>query len=203
MPTHQGNSLLPIRPNKEGDLMSNSRLVKISKYLSKYLRHQPEEIGLKLAPGGWVAVDKLLSACAKYQFPISSAELQEVVETSDKKRFSFDSTGTKIRANQGHSVEVDLQLEPVVPPNVLYHGTGHRAVESILNTGLSKMSRHHVHLSQDTAIARTVGTRHGHSVIFSVDAAAMYQAGYKFYCSANEVWLVDRVPPEYLQQIGT
>ncbi len=181
--------------------MNNSRLVKISKYLSKHLRHQPERIGMKLAPGGWVSVDELLAACKKHSFPINRAELNEVVASNDKKRFSFDSTGILIRANQGHSVEVDLQLEPTVPPDVLYHGTGHRAVEAILREGLCKMSRHHVHLSSDMATAQKVGARHGRPVVFTVDAAAMHEDGYTFYCSENGVWLVERVPPEYLQQI--
>lgn len=181
--------------------MNNSRLVKISKYLSKHLRHQPDRIGIKLAPGGWVSVDELLAACKKHSFPINHAELNEVVASNDKKRFSFDSTGTLIRANQGHSVEVDLQLEPTIPPDVLYHGTGHGAVEAILREGLCKMSRHHVHLSKDIATAKTVGARHGRPVVFAVDAAAMHEAGYTFYCSENGVWLVDSVPPEYLNQI--
>jgi putative RNA 2'-phosphotransferase len=181
--------------------MSNSRLTKISKYLSKYLRHTPEDIGIKLAPGGWVAIDELLIACAKHKFPITHQELQAVVESNDKKRFSFDSTGNLIRANQGHSTEVDLQLESTIPPNILYHGTGHKSVASIMENGLSKMSRHHVHLSSDIATATTVGARHGKPVVLIVDAAAMYQAGYVFYCSDNGVWLVDHVPPEYLNQI--
>ena len=180
--------------------MNNYRLVKISKYLSKHLRHQPERLGLKLAPGGWVAVDELLSACAKSYFPISRNELNEVVEKNDKKRFSFDSTGTLIRANQGHSVEVDLQLESAVPPDVLYHGTGHGAVELIMQHGLNKMSRHHVHLSQNIETAIKVGSRHGKPVVFVVDAAAMYSSGYTFYCSDNGVWLVDGVPSEFLQK---
>jgi putative RNA 2'-phosphotransferase len=181
--------------------MNNSRLVKISKYLSKHLRHEPERIGLKLAPGGWVSVDELLAACKNHSFPINPAELKEVVANNDKKRFSFDETGSLIRANQGHSVEVDLQLEAVVPPDVLYHGTGHGAVEAILHEGLRKMSRHHVHLSTDITTAKKVGTRHGRPVVFTVDAAAMHEEGYTFYCSENGVWLVDNVPPEYLQQL--
>lgn len=183
--------------------MDNSRLVKISKYLSKHLRHQPERIGIQLAPGGWVSVDELLAACAKNQFSISREELNTVVANNDKQRFSFDTTGTLIRANQGHSVVVDLQLAPVVPPDVLYHGTGHKAVDAILQTGLNKMLRHHVHLSQDITTATAVGARHGKPVVFAVDAAAMYQAGYTFYCSENGVWLVDNVPPEYLQKLAT
>jgi putative RNA 2'-phosphotransferase len=180
--------------------MNNSRLVKISKYLSKHLRHQPERIGITLAAGGWVAVDELLAACKKHSFPINHAELNEVVASNDKKRFSFDATGTLIRANQGHSVEVDLQLEPAIPPDVLYHGTGHGAVEAILSEGLRKMSRHHVHLSSDIPTAQKVGARHGRPIVFAVDAAAMHKAGYTFYCSENGVWLVDHVPHEYLQQ---
>lgn len=181
--------------------MNNSRLVKISKYLSKHLRHEPERIGLKLSPGGWVSVDELLTACKNHSFPINSVELKEVVANNDKKRFSFDATGTLIRANQGHSVEVDLQLEAVVPPDVLYHGTGHGAVEAILREGLRKMSRHHVHLSTDVTTAKKVGMRHGRPVIFTVDAAAMHEEGYTFYCSENGVWLVDNVPPKYLRQL--
>jgi putative RNA 2'-phosphotransferase len=178
--------------------VNDTRLVKISKYLSKHLRHAPDRIGLKLAEGGWIRVDELLDACKKHNFPITPDELNEVVARNDKKRFSFDSTETQIRANQGHSVEIDLQLEPAIPPDVLYHGTGEGAVESILNTGLNKMSRHHVHLSKDINTARTVGKRHGRPVVFAVNAAAMHEAGYTFYCSENGVWLVDMVSPEYL-----
>lgn len=180
-------------------MMSESRVIKISKYLSYHLRHRPDEIGLELAPGGWVPVDELLAAAQKHAFLIHRNELEEVVVRNDKKRFSFDATGTLIRANQGHSVEVDLQLEEAVPPDVLYHGTGHRAVESIMQMGLSKMSRHHVHLSVDMATAKKVGQRHGRPVVFAVNSAAMYGAGYTFYCSNNGVWLVDHVPPGYLQ----
>ena len=180
--------------------MNNSRLVKISKYLSKHLRHQPERIGIQLAPGGWVSVDELLGACKKHAFPINRLELNEVVVNNDKKRFSFDSTGSLIRANQGHSVDVDLQLEPTIPPDVLYHGTGHGAVEAILQEGLRKMSRHHVHLSSDMATARKVGARHGRPEVFIVDAAAMHKAGNTFYCSENGVWLVEYVSPQYLQK---
>ncbi len=180
--------------------MNNSRLVKISKYLSKHLRHQPDRIGIKLAPGGWVSVDELLEACKKHSFPINRIELNEVVANNDKKRFSFDSTGTLIRANQGHSIEVDLQLERTVPPDVLYHGTGHGAVEAILREGLRKMLRHHVHLSKDITTAKRVGERHGRPVVFEVDTRAMHEAGYTFYCSENGVWLVERVSSEYLHK---
>jgi putative RNA 2'-phosphotransferase len=182
--------------------MDATRLTKISKYLSKHLRHQPERLGLSLQPGGWVEVKDLLAACVKNRFPISQEELEQVVEESDKQRFSFDETGEKIRANQGHSTEVDLQLTPVEPPEFLYHGTGDRSVEAILKTGLIKMSRHHVHLSKDTETARRVGMRHGKPAIFIVKAKEMHAAGHIFYCSANGVWLSENVPIEYLEVSG-
>ena len=179
--------------------MNNSRTVKISKYLSRHLRHAPERIGIQLAPGGWVPVSELLAACQKHNFAIQLAELKEVVAENDKQRFSFDETGTRIRANQGHSVEIDLQLKPAVPPDILYHGTGSGAVESILKQGISKMSRHHVHLSADIQTARKVGARHGNPAVFTVDCAAMQRENHTFYCSENNVWLVDFVPPNYLK----
>ncbi|NJK76520.1 MAG: RNA 2'-phosphotransferase [Microcoleus sp. SU_5_6] len=178
--------------------MNDRRLIKISKYLSKHLRHEPDRIGIQLAPGGWVPVSELLDACAKNHFPIHPIELKKVVAENDKQRFSFDETGALIRANQGHSIEIDLQLEPAIPPEILYHGTGKRAVESILKEGIKKMSRHHVHLSIDLQTARKVGARHGTPAIFTVAAAVMYGEGHTFYCSDNGVWLVDFVPPNYL-----
>jgi putative RNA 2'-phosphotransferase len=182
--------------------MDENRLLKISKYLSKHLRHQPQRIGIELAPGGWVKVDELLAACKKADFKISHEELELVVVNNDKKRFSFDESGTLIRANQGHSIEVDLQLEAQIPPNILYHGTGEKSVESILQTGLNKMSRHHVHLSVDIETAKKVGARHGNAVILLVNTTKMYEDGFKFYCSDNGVWLVDNVPPKYLTQMS-
>jgi putative RNA 2'-phosphotransferase len=179
--------------------MDSTRQVKISKFLSKALRHQPERLGLTLAPGGWVKVEELLAACAAQQFPISLAELAAVVAGSDKQRFAFDETHTNIRANQGHSVAVDLQLEPQTPPAVLYHGTSEKSVAAIQQTGLRKMARHHVHLSADRETAHKVGMRHGRPVIFMVNTTAMQLAGFTFYCSDNGVWLVDEVPPQYLE----
>jgi putative RNA 2'-phosphotransferase len=181
--------------------MDARRLVKISKYLSKHLRHEPERLGLELAPGGWVRVEDLLAACARHHFPITREQLEEVVAGNDKRRFAFDPTGTLIRANQGHSTAVDLQLEPAVPPALLYHGTGAQNVEAIRGGGLKKMARHHVHLSIDVPTATKVGARHGRPVVFEVDAAAMHRAGHTFSVSANGVWLTDAVPPEYLRPL--
>ena len=180
--------------------MNDNRLITISKYLSKHLRHEPEKIGLTLEPGGWVGVDVLLTACAKNRMSISRAELEEVVASNSKQRFAFSPDGSKIRANQGHSVEVDLQLAPAVPPKVLYHGTGHRTVAIIQQQGLLKMARHHVHLSPSVETAIAVGKRHGRPIVFVVDAAAMHRNGHVFYCSENGVWLTETVPPNYLHE---
>ena len=181
--------------------MERERLVRVSKYLSKHLRHDPERLGLVLAPGGWVGVEELLDACARKGFHVSREELEEVVARNDKRRFSFDEAGGRIRANQGHSVEVDLQLERREPPPVLYHGTGERSAEAIAAGGLLRMGRHHVHLSPDAETARRVGARHGRPVVFVVDAARMAAVGHEFYLSANGVWLADSVPAEYLRRL--
>lgn len=183
--------------------MDNARLVKLSKYLSKHLRHQPERLGLSLAVGGWVEVDKLLVACQSNNLPLSRAELDEVVASNDKQRFSFDSTRKLIRANQGHSVEVDLQLASATPPPVLYHGTNERSVASIIEHGLLKMARHHVHLSDDIAMARKVGGRRGKPVVIALETKAMIEASHKFYLVANGVWLVERVPPQFIRQAAS
>lgn len=181
--------------------MEPKRLVKISKYLSKHLRHEPERLGLKLEAGGWVAIDVLLAACATHHFPLTVDELAEVVATNDKQRFSFDPSHTRIRANQGHSTAVDLKLEPAVPPDILYHGTPENNMDVILREGLNKMARHHVHLSATVAAAEVVGRRRGLAVVLVVDAAAMSRAGFVFYCSTNGVWLTDHVPPNYLRPL--
>jgi putative RNA 2'-phosphotransferase len=178
--------------------VDQKRLVKTSKYLSRHLRHDPGRLGLTLEPGGWVDVDVLLRACAARSFALTRAELEEVVERNDKRRFSFDPTGTRIRANQGHSVEIDLGLEPASPPAILFHGTGGGNADVIQRDGLSRMGRHHVHLSPDVPTAKRVGARHGKPVVFEVGAARMATDGYAFYVTANGVWLTLEVPPQYL-----
>src|SRR5262249_37625183 len=157
-------------------------------------------LGLTLQPGGWVPVDDLLAASARIGFAISYDELIECIEQGDKKRFSFDDTGDLIRANQGHSVEVDLQREVREPPDVLYHGTVERFLASIMAEGLRKGKRHHVHMSLDVETARKVGTRRGKPLILRIDARAMHVQGFSFFVSANGVWLTDAVPSEYLRR---
>ncbi|WP_373544257.1 RNA 2'-phosphotransferase [Chamaesiphon sp.] len=177
------------------------RYVRISKYLSKHLRHQPERLGLELLPGGWIEVDKLLAAASANGFELSLADLQQVVATNDKQRFAFNDRGDLIRANQGHSIEIDLQLPVQTPPETLYHGTHVQAIAAILVIGLQKMSRHHAHLTTDLNMAFKVGGRRGKSVVLVIDTIAMIADGYHFYRTENDVWLVDEVPPQYLTQL--
>ena len=178
------------------------RLVKISRMIAMHLRHKPEAIGLTLEPGGWVRVEALLEGLARKGFALSRDELELVVMGNDKQRFRFDEGHERIRANQGHSTPVDLQLEPQSPPDTLYHGTNEGAVAAILEAGLQRMSRHHVHLSRDLETARRVGMRRGSVVILTVDAAAMHRAGFVFYRSDNGVWLTDEVPADYIREEG-
>jgi putative RNA 2'-phosphotransferase len=147
-----------------------------------------------------VPVDDLLSAARRHGFPISYDDLVECVETNDKQRFSFDVSGELIRANQGHSVEVDLQLEEREPPEILYHGTVERFLPSILKEGLVRGRRHHVHLSKDVETATKVGARRGKPVILKIDAGRMHRDGQRFFLSANGVWLTDAVLPTYLSR---
>lgn len=182
------------------DEMDERRTVKVSKYLSKHLRHQPERIGLTLDPNGWVEVADLLEATARNGFPITRAELEHVVAANDKQRFTLE--GERLRANQGHTVPVDLDLPPAEPPPFLYHGTVGRALETIRAEGLRPMARHHVHLSPDRETATRVGARRGRPVVLTVDAGAMHRAGHVFRVSANGVWLADSVPPAYLRFPG-
>lgn len=183
-------------------MMDEKRLVKLSKYLSRHLRHQPRALGLTLEPGGWVAVETLLAAMARHGMTISRAELDEIVARNNKQRFAFDAMGERIRASQGHSVAVDLQLAPTAPPDTLYHGTARSVVDAILREGLRKMRRQHVHLSADIDTAVNVGGRHGAPAVLLVDAAAMARDGYLFYRSENGVWLTESVPPRYLRLLA-
>ncbi|MFD0316067.1 RNA 2'-phosphotransferase [Streptomyces flavalbus] len=177
--------------------LDDRRTVKVSKYLSKHLRHQPERIGLTLDEGGWVEIDALLAAASAHGFRVTREELDHVVAHNDKRRFAID--GTRIRASQGHSIEVDLGLPAVTPPPYLYHGTVARHLDAIRAEGLRPMNRHDVHLSADRETATRVGARRGRPVVLSVDAAAMHRDGYEFRVSANGVWLTQAVPARYLR----
>jgi putative RNA 2'-phosphotransferase len=169
-----------------------------SKFLSLVLRHQPETIGVTLDPNGWIEVDVLLEAMDRHGRKLSREDLERLVRESDKQRFALSENGKRIRANQGHSVEVDLALIPQTPPEVLYHGTVDRFLDSILGTGLRKGDRHHVHLSASVETAQKVGERRGKPVILEVLSGDMHRAGHEFFLSNNGVWLVDRVPPPFI-----
>src|SRR6266700_4016053 len=179
--------------------MNDKETVRTSKFLSLVLRHEPERVGLKLGDGGWVGVEELLKAVNGQGMALTLNQLKQVVETSKKKRFAFSEDGRRIRANQGHSVEVDLQYPPQTPPEILYHGTAVRFLDDIRQHGLKKMERHDVHLSAETKLTLQVGGRHGRPVLLTIRAGDMHRAGFVFRCSANGVWLVDHVPPQFIE----
>jgi putative RNA 2'-phosphotransferase len=174
------------------------QLKHISKLMSLVLRHKPETIGLQLDENGWANVQELIQKINESGTAVDAAIINIVVDTNDKKRFAFNEDKTRIRASQGHSIEVELNLKAIQPPDVLYHGTTDRFLESIFTTGLTKQQRQHVHLSELVTTAKAVGSRHGKPVILTINAKAMTVAGFSFYLSDNGVWLVDSVPVEYI-----
>ncbi len=180
-------------------VMSEKSLKKISKMLSLVLRHAPEKIGLVLDEAGWADVEELIQKVNTKGFEVTPAILKEVVETNDKQRFTFNEDGTKIRANQGHSIKIDHGFVAIEPPEILYHGTWEKSLASILANGIEKRKRHHVHLSADIETATKVGRRHGKVVILEVTAQKMQQAGHEFYLSENKVWLTDFVPISFIR----
>ncbi|MBQ1302074.1 MAG: RNA 2'-phosphotransferase [Firmicutes bacterium] len=176
-------------------------LNKTSKFISLILRHRPEVIGIELDEHGWADVGELIAGVAKSR-PFDMEMLEEIVRTVSKQRYSFNEDRTLIRANQGHSIPVDVELEQKEPPEVLYHGTGEKFVSSIDRQGLIPKSRLYVHLSPDEATAQNVGRRHGKPVIYEVMAGEMARDGKAFFLSVNGVWLTKAVPAEYLKKRG-
>ena len=183
-------------PNPKIDIKSRS------KFLSKVLRHQPELVKIKLDTQGWIPVDELLAKIAKHGpgwlQPFDREILEAVVAENDKKRFAFSDDGLLIRANQGHSITIDLGYEAQEPPEILFHGTAHNNIASIKASGIHKGSRHHVHLSPERETATRVGGRHGTPVVLTIRAREMHLAGHLFYCSDNGVWLTDSIPVEFI-----
>lgn len=179
--------------------MASNITTKTSKFLSLVLRHKPETIGMQLDPDGWLEIDALIRNANNVGKSLTLEMLHDVVATNDKQRFSLSDDGLRIRANQGHSIpDINLSLTAVAPPDQLFHGTVEQFLESIRARGLCKRSRNHVHLSSSNETARQVGARRGRPVILTVDANAMHEAGHKFFLSANNVWLTDSVPYEFI-----
>lgn len=168
-------------------------LVEVSKRLSYVLRHRPDAIGITLDPEGWTNIEVLLS-----KINVSRVAFDQVVADNDKKRFTVSEDGVKVRAAQGHSIDVDLKLPDVSPPDVLYHGTAKRFLDTIMEQGLLAMKRHAVHMSLNKETAMATGKRHGDPVVLRIDARRMHEDGFKFQVSDNQVWLTDHVPFEYL-----
>jgi len=179
--------------------MTEKEKVTTSKFMSQVLRHRPEKIGITLDKNGWTNVDALIEGMNKSgRIPVTLDDVKYVVATNDKQRFTFNEDFTKIRANQGHSIPVDVELEETAPPAVLYHGTSTGSLQSILENGIIARRRLYVHLSGDIETAIKVGKRHGKPVVLNIDAVKMYKEGYKFFLSANGVWLTEKVPIEYV-----
>lgn len=176
--------------------MDRRRATHLSKFLSLVLRHEPKAAGIELDGNGWVAIDVLLAGCAAHGAAMTREELLQIVRASDKQRFAVD--GDRIRANQGHSVRVDLALPTAIPPATLFHGTVARYLEAIRRDGLRPGARTHVHLSPDRETAHRVGQRRGQPIVLVVDAAGMSAAAFTFHRSENGVWLTEWVPPRYL-----
>lgn len=177
-------------------------LKKTSKFISLILRHKPEIVGISLDEHGWADVRELINGInATGKHHIDMELLEEIVRADEKQRYSFNEDKTLIRANQGHSIPVDVELQVTIPPAVLYHGTGEKFVSSIDRQGLIPKSRLYVHMSADAETARTVGSRHGRPVVYVIDCEKMTADGYKFYLSKNHVWLTKEVPARYLRKM--
>ncbi len=174
------------------------RLTRISKYLSYVLRHHPETAGLSLDDHGWAGINELLAARGSRKRGLTLDLLRRLVAENDKQRFEVDHKWTKIRARQGHTLAVRLDLKEASPPDCLYHGTACRHLPSIRQHGLHRGKRHHVHFSLDPASAQTVGGRHGQPVVLRIRAREMHAHGHRFFLTSNGIWLAESVPPDYI-----
>ncbi len=175
-------------------------LIKISRFISLILRHKPETIGITLDEHGWANVEELIVGVNK-KYLIDIQILEKIVNEDNKNRYSFNEDKTMIRANQGHSIPVDVELKKLNPPDILYHGTGEKYVESTERQGLIRKNRLYVHLSDNIEIAEKVGKRHGKPVIYEIDCKKMIEDGIEFFKSENNVWLVESVPVKYLKKL--
>jgi putative RNA 2'-phosphotransferase len=178
----------------------NNADIELGRFISLILRHKPEAVGIKLDSNGWANVDELISGINKAGKKIDMEILERIVRENNKQRYSFNETHTKIRANQGHSINVDVELKEAIPPDKLYHGTATRFMESIKKNGITKQSRQYVHLSADKETATAVGKRHGKPIVLIVDTVKMRADGHKFYISENGVWLCGDISWKYISE---
>lgn len=177
--------------------MTEKEITNISRFMSLVLRHQPEKIGLDLDAQGWASVEELIEKMQKAGKNLNHTILEEVVTNNNKKRFAFNEDKSRIRASQGHTIEIELGYEPKEPPEILYHGTAFKNIASILQKGILKGDRHHIHLSKDVETAMSVGTRHGKPILLIIKAQRMFNDGIPFFCSENGVWLTEYIHPKY------
>jgi len=178
---------------------SSKKLHQLSKYLSFVLRHRPDDLSIQLSSDGWANVEEMISAMNSQGKVVTIDDLYQIVAQDEKQRYSFNSDKSQIRANQGHSIEIDLKLQPIIPPEYLYHGTAEKNIDSIREQGLLKRERHHVHLSENENTAKQVGARYGRPVILVIFAQLMNFDGHLFFRSDNNVWLTDEVPPQFIE----
>ena len=178
----------------------NKRLIDVSKIISYALRHRPDEFGLSLDKEGWVDFEVFCRALASYKHPVyvDKETIEKIIAESDKKRFEL--TDGKIRATYGHSIDAKKKKKKSIPPNILFHGTSHKAYDLIRKEGLKPMNRQYVHLSVDAATARKVGSRHDRNpVILAINSSKMYSDGFKFFHSTNDgTWMCESVPSSYI-----
>jgi len=179
--------------------MTKKEQTTISKFMSLALRHEPQKVDIQLDEHGWANTEKLITGINNIGYTVTLEDIKKIVETNDKQRFKFNDDFTQIRANQGHSVKINVDLKEITPPDILYHGTSLSNLDSIQKNGIRSQSRLHVHLSSDKETAKQVGSRHGKPVILIINTKQMYMDKYNFYLSENKVWLTDKVPPKYIK----
>jgi len=170
----------------------------ISKLLSLVLRHTPERIGITLDKNGWTDIKQLISKAKKAGYKLTLEEILETVQTNDKQRFTISEDGRKIRAAQGHSIDIDLALHPIEPPEILFHGTASANLNSIFEQGIQSAKRQYVHLSSNEETALKVGNRHGKAIVLKISSGQMFKEGFNFFKADNGVWLTDHILPKYI-----
>lgn len=193
---------MEISKGEELNMKYENKDEELGKFISLILRHNPKTINITLDEHGWANVDDLITGINRTGKHIDYNSLERIVNENNKQRYSFSNDKTKIRANQGHSIKVDIELEEKISPQYLYHGTAIRFIDSIMDIGIQKQSRQHVHLSADFSTAYSVGKRHGQPIVIKINSGVMFEDGYKFYLSKNMVWLTDFVPAKYISLVS-